>query len=140
MHCDNGTDLSSSLTKLSLHRTVITMPSILPSQETLSGALAPQSPPAKSNKGLAELTPANKQQRPLFGAWSVIEDVKHAAEKVEKAAAKDFDKASTKVQSKTGHIEPWTAKYYASCTVGGLMACVSMLHIRSIFISHSIFI
>ena len=105
------------------------MPSILPSQEVLSGALAPQSSPANSNKGHVDPAPANKQQRPLFGAWSVIEDVKHAAEKVEKAAAKDFDKASNKVQSKTGHIEPWSAKYYASCTIGGLMACVSILNI-----------
>ena len=103
------------------------MPSILPSQEILSGALAPQSSPASSNKGHAEAAPANKHQRPLFGAWSVVEDVKHAAEKVEKAAAKDFEKASNKVQSKTGHIEPWSAKYYASCTIGGLMACVSII-------------
>jgi solute carrier family 25 (mitochondrial phosphate transporter), member 3 len=38
---------------------------------------------------------------------------------------KEFEKASSKVQAKTGGIELYSAKYYASCTLGGILACVS---------------
>lgn len=109
------------------------MPSVLPSQEALSNAFAPRIPPASPSKEQAEPALA-KKQRPLFAAWSVVDDVKHAAEKVEKEAAKDFNKASAKVQAKTGHIEPWSARYYAACTVGGMMACVSVTAVVLFFL------
>lgn len=76
---------------------------------------------------------ATPMDRPLFPAWSAIDDVKHKAEAVGKSATKEFDKASAKVQSKTGHIEMHSAKYYASCTFGGLLACVSLFRIILLF-------
>lgn len=63
--------------------------------------------------------PMNRStRREAFPAWSAIDEVK-------KTAAHEFEVASQKAQQKTGHIEPWTAKYYAACTFGGMLACVS---------------
>ncbi|KAL5360006.1 mitochondrial carrier domain-containing protein [Aspergillus floccosus] len=73
-----------------------------------------QSQPAES--------PAVKRREP-FPAWSVAEDTKKKADALAKEATREFEVASKKVQAKTGKIEPWTPKYYASCTVGGLLAC-----------------
>jgi solute carrier family 25 (mitochondrial phosphate transporter), member 3 len=39
--------------------------------------------------------------------------------------AKQFDKASDAAQHSVGKIELFSPKYYAACTFGGLMACVS---------------
>jgi solute carrier family 25 (mitochondrial phosphate transporter), member 3 len=56
-----------------------------------------------------EAKPTPFQARPeLYGAFSVVDDVK--------------GKASTQIKS--GKLELYTPTYYASCTVGGLMACV----------------
>lgn len=63
-------------------------------------------------------------KREPFPAWSVVEDTKKKADALGKEAAREYNIVSQKAQSKTGKIEPWTAKYYAACTVGGLMACV----------------
>ena len=41
------------------------------------------------------------------------------------AAAAEYQKASATAQAKAGKIELYSAKYYAACTFGGLMACVS---------------
>jgi solute carrier family 25 (mitochondrial phosphate transporter), member 3 len=38
---------------------------------------------------------------------------------------KEFSKASNAAQAKAGKIELYSAKYYAACTFGGIMACVS---------------
>lgn len=46
---------------------------------------------------------AAPKRREPFPAWSAIDETKKM----------------------TGKIEPWTLKYYAACTVGGLLACVS---------------
>lgn len=62
----------------------------------------------------------------LYATWSAIDDVKDKANKLSTEAAKEFEKASAKAQAKTGHIELYTAKYYAACTFGGLLACVSI--------------
>jgi solute carrier family 25 phosphate transporter 3 len=34
---------------------------------------------------------------------------------------------SEKAQAKAGGIELYSAKYYAACTVGGILACVRLL-------------
>jgi solute carrier family 25 (mitochondrial phosphate transporter), member 3 len=60
----------------------------------------------------------------LYQAWSTVDDVKTKASKVGGAATKEFEKASSAAQAKTGKIELYSAKYYAACTFGGLMACV----------------
>jgi solute carrier family 25 phosphate transporter 3 len=67
---------------------------------------------------------ATEWKREAFPAWSVVEDTKKKADAFGKEAAREYNIVSQKAQAKTGKIEPWTAKYYASCTIGGLMACV----------------
>ncbi|KAH1302220.1 hypothetical protein KXX11_003165 [Aspergillus fumigatus] len=62
-------------------------------------------------------------RREPFPAWSVIDESKRKADAFAKEAAREFDVVSQKAQAKTGKIEPWTPKYYAACTVGGLLAC-----------------
>jgi solute carrier family 25 phosphate transporter 3 len=62
-------------------------------------------------------------KRQLFPAWSAVEETKKATNAVTSEAAREFDLASKKAQSKTGHIEPWSRKYYAACTFGGMLAC-----------------
>src|SRR5271155_5780388 len=63
--------------------------------------------------------------RTPFPAWSAVEDAKSKAGALSESAVKEFEKASSKVQAKTGGIELYSAKYYASCTLGGILACVS---------------
>lgn len=40
-------------------------------------------------------------------------------------AQKEIAKASSAAQAKTGQMELYSPSYYAACTFGGLMACVS---------------
>ncbi|OJD10608.1 hypothetical protein AJ78_08428 [Emergomyces pasteurianus Ep9510] len=98
------------------------MPSIFPSQDTLVNTFGSRHPLFGSHKE-TQKPAATPTDRPLFPAWSAIDDVKHRAEAVGNAATKEFDKASAKVQSKTGHIELYSGKYYASCILGGTLAC-----------------
>ncbi|KAJ5115988.1 mitochondrial phosphate carrier protein [Penicillium angulare] len=60
--------------------------------------------------------PMGASRREPFPAWSAIDEVK-------KTAGHEFEVASQKAQQKAGHIEPWSAKYYAACTFGGMLAC-----------------
>lgn len=66
---------------------------------------------------------APKRREP-FQAWSAIDDAKAKATSIGKEAAREFELASEKAQQKTGKIELWSARYYAACTVGGMLACV----------------
>ncbi|PGH23862.1 hypothetical protein AJ80_02110 [Polytolypa hystricis UAMH7299] len=98
------------------------MPLTLPSQAALAKTFGSQHPlfglPKEPEK---PVSPPSK--RTLFPAWSAIDDAKHKAEAAGKAASKELDKASAKVQSKTGKMELYSAQYYASCAFGGLLAC-----------------
>ncbi|KAK2053072.1 mitochondrial carrier [Colletotrichum caudatum] len=69
--------------------------------------------------------PSRYQARPeLYGASSTVDDVKGKAKQLSAEAAAEFDKASAKAQSAAGgKIELYSGKYYAACTVGGLLAC-----------------
>ncbi|EFQ26553.1 hypothetical protein CGRA01v4_05717 [Colletotrichum graminicola] len=69
--------------------------------------------------------PSRYQARPeLYGAFSTVDDVKGKAKQLSAEAAAEFDKASAKAQSAAGgKIELYSGKYYAACTVGGLLAC-----------------
>jgi solute carrier family 25 (mitochondrial phosphate transporter), member 3 len=64
-------------------------------------------------------------QPELYSAFSVVDDTKDKAKKLSDEAAKEFEKASAKVQAKTGKMELYSPGYYAACTFGGLLACVS---------------
>lgn len=81
---------------------------MFPSEDVIAHVFASPSTPQSQPD-----TPALKRREP-FPAWSVAEE-----------ATREIEAASKSVQAKAGKIEPWTAKYYAACTVGGLLACVS---------------
>lgn len=74
---------------------------------------------------LGTKTPATKREP--FQAWSAIDDVKSKADNIAHEATGEFNVASQRAQEKTGKIEPGSFKYYAACTFGGLLACVSIL-------------
>lgn len=70
--------------------------------------------------------PASYRGRPdLYSAFSVVDDAKNKANKLSAEATSKFEKASAKAQAKTGKIELFSGQYYAACTIGGLLACVS---------------
>ncbi|KAH7133554.1 mitochondrial carrier domain-containing protein [Dactylonectria macrodidyma] len=59
----------------------------------------------------------------LYSAYSMVDDAKDKTKKLGAEATREFEKASSKAQAKTGKIELFSAQYYAACTVGGLLAC-----------------
>ncbi|KAK2734331.1 hypothetical protein FQN57_001698 [Myotisia sp. PD_48] len=95
------------------------MPSIFPNPDLLLCTLSsrrtipsPKEPPEPP-----------KMKREPFPAWSAVDNIKGKAQAVTNSAAGEFNKASEKAQAKTGHIELYSSKYYASCIFGGLLAC-----------------
>lgn len=99
------------------------MSHLYPRTETLQGSL--YSPMAVRRQRLqARATPY--QARPeLYGAFSVVEDAKDKAHKLGGEATKELERASAKAGAKAGQIELYSGKYYAACTFGGMLACVS---------------
>ncbi|KAL2175982.1 mitochondrial carrier domain-containing protein [Thermothelomyces heterothallicus CBS 202.75] len=97
---------------------------LFPSYETIQNTFGSPSlrgrPQTKPNAS----GPTPYQARPeLYPAYSVVDDAKSKAHKLSAEAAKEFEAASQKAQQKTGKIELFSGKYYAACTVGGLLAC-----------------
>lgn len=99
-----GIQLSQELSK---------MPSIYPSPPTL-----------QSN--FSQSQPNHPHPRQPFTAWSAIDDVKHKTEQAAHSVKQGYENMSNKAQAKTGKIEMYSPKYYAACTFGGLLACVSI--------------
>lgn len=64
----------------------------------------------------------------LYSAYSTIED---KAKKLSAEATAEFNKATS--HPKTAQIELYSGKYYAACTFGGILACVSPFTELSIF-------
>ena len=106
------------------------MPVLFPTQGTLHDVFHPAIPFGRSPSARTEdaapfkRTPLQARSE-LYPAWSVVDDAKKKANTLSAEATKEFDKVSSKVQAKTGHIELYSAQYYAACTFGGLLACVS---------------
>jgi solute carrier family 25 phosphate transporter 3 len=104
------------------------MPLLFPSQDTLHNVFHPSVPfgrrEAPAPLAAPKRTPLQARAE-LFPTWSVVDDAKKSAEALSAEATKEFEKASAKAQAKAGHIELYSAKYYAACTFGGLLACVS---------------
>ncbi|KAF1992627.1 mitochondrial phosphate carrier protein [Aulographum hederae CBS 113979] len=100
------------------------MPIIFPSHAAMREAVAPTSPFAQRK---ADPVPAPRSKyaarEGLYSSWSAVDDVKDKAGQLSGAAVKEFEKASATAQAKAGTIEMFSAKYYAACTFGGLMAC-----------------
>jgi len=104
------------------------MPSLFPTQDTLHDIFHPSG--RRQTRSNYETSSVPTQRTPLqapshlYTTWSAVDDVKDKANKLSTEATKEFEKASAKAQAKAGHIELYTAKYYAACTFGGLLACV----------------
>jgi hypothetical protein len=102
------------------------MAPLFPSYSALCATLS-TSTSEKQSPAHAEPPKASLEARTdLFKAWSVVDDAKNKANKLSAEAQKEFDKASAKAQAKTGQIELYSPKFYAACTFGGLLACVSL--------------
>jgi hypothetical protein len=95
---------------------------LFPSQGALNSVFASQHPLTRAK------TPPQTQtlvQRQPFNAWSAVDNIKETGNKISGEVKKDYEKASQKAQGKAGKIELYSGKYYAACTFGGLLACVS---------------
>ncbi|KAE9381819.1 mitochondrial phosphate carrier protein-like protein [Stipitochalara longipes BDJ] len=102
------------------------MPFLFPTQDTLHNVFHPSIPfgrrEAPAPRSVPKRTPLQARAE-LFPTWSVVDDAKKKAEALSAEATKEFEKASAKAQAKAGNIELYSAKYYAACTFGGLLAC-----------------
>lgn len=101
------------------------MPQLFPSQDTLHDVFHSSIPFGRFKPMVERRRTPLQARSELFPAWSVVDDAKNKANALSAEATKEFEKASAKVQAKTGHIELYSLEYYASCTLGGLLACVS---------------
>lgn len=92
---------------------------LFPSPAALCSAF-PSAPAGADTNRTSKYPPARQE---LYGTWSAVDDAKAKAAKLSEAATQEFEKASGKAQAKAGKIELFSAKYYAACTFGGLLAC-----------------
>lgn len=92
---------------------------LFPSPAALCSAF-PSAPAGTDANRTSKYPPAHQE---LYGTWSAVDDAKAKAAKLSEAATQEFEKASGKAQAKAGKIELFSAKYYAACTFGGLLAC-----------------
>ncbi|KAI9835206.1 MAG: hypothetical protein M1819_002576 [Sarea resinae] len=98
--------------------------SLFPDQAILRNVFSVSAPLWPSSDGPAQLKRSKRHARPeLYSAWSAVDDLKNKAGQLSDEAAREISKASQKTQEKTGPIELYSAKYYAACTLGGLLAC-----------------
>lgn len=97
------------------------MQSIFPSASALNAAFGHAAP--STINGQPVKRSSYRARSELYSAWNIAEDAQHKAEQLSDAAKKELQKASSIAQEKTGKIELYSAKYYATCTFGGLMAC-----------------
>ena len=97
-----------------------TMHILYPTQGALNEVFTSRHP-------LTRPTPTQSQPKPIFSAWSAVEDAKSKAGALSEKAQAELKHASATAQAKAGHIELYSGKYYAACTFGGLIACVSTL-------------
>ncbi|KAL2107939.1 hypothetical protein VUR80DRAFT_4480 [Thermomyces stellatus] len=90
----------------------------IPDQDTLRGVF--HNPGAA---GVQQPVPQGKRMGTVFDYYSIADDAKNEAKKLSEEAAREFEKASAKAQKASGGIQMHSAKYYAACTMGGLLAC-----------------
>ncbi|KAI9728835.1 MAG: hypothetical protein M1834_007222 [Cirrosporium novae-zelandiae] len=98
------------------------MSGLFPSQAALK-AFAPCMPFNQTSQ--LDMSKSNRvpSRSEVFTAWSAIDDAKNKANALSKGALNELDKASHKVQAKTGQMEMYSWQYYATCITGGLLAC-----------------
>lgn len=93
--------------------------SLFPTIATISQAFSSSAPPQLTSNGHTR----HQAREELYNCYSVADDAKLKANQLSDAAKKELDKASAKVQATAGHIEMYSPKFYAACTLGGLLAC-----------------
>lgn len=104
------------------------MVSYYPSMDAVQGGAARYtSPPVATRLAPRHDKPTPYQARPeLYGAaFSVVDDAKDKARQLSADAQKEFDKAVVKAKPAAAKMELYSGSYYAACTFGGLLACVS---------------
>ncbi|MCJ1437556.1 hypothetical protein MMC27_006943 [Xylographa pallens] len=99
------------------------MPLLFPTQTTLQEIFATHSPLYHRSSPPQSSKPSRNSRKDLFPAWSAVDDVKSKAGQLSNEAQREIQKASAAAQAKAGHIELYSPKYYAACTLGGLLAC-----------------
>lgn len=97
------------------------MPTVFPTASALSQAFSASSPTSL----LQPRRTSREAPEHIWTSWSTTDDVKAKAAAVGDKAVHEYEKASAKAQEKVGKIELFSPKYYAACTFGGLLACVS---------------
>lgn len=102
-----------------------------PDQDTLRGVF--HSPAAA---GAHQMAPRGKQMGTVFDYYSIADDAKKEAKKLSEEATREFEKASARAQKATGGIQMYSGKYYAACTMGGLLACVCLHTLQCLPCSH----
>ena len=98
---------------------------LFPRQDTLQHVLGNPVLGSRRQNGLGPRGTHYQARPELYGAYSIVDDAKDKAQKLSDKAAKEFDLASQKAPVDSGKIELYSNKYYAACTFGGLLACVS---------------
>jgi solute carrier family 25 phosphate transporter 3 len=108
------------------------MPLLFPTQGTLHDVFHPSYPFGQAQRHTEPQRTGLKAHSELYPALSVVDEAKKKASALSAEASKEFEKTSAKAQAKAGHIELYSAKYYATCTLGGILACVSELATASV--------
>lgn len=98
------------------------MPLLFPTQGTLNDAFSPLPFGRAPEPDEQQFLRTSQQDR--YPAWSTVEDLKSKAGTLSEEAKTELKKASQTVQEKTGKIELYSGKYYSTCIIGGLIACV----------------
>lgn len=103
------------------------MSPLYPPHSALSQTFGSSTPFSNLRSGQQQRSRTKYEARPeLYGARSAVDDAKVKGQQLSDAAVKEFEKASNKAQQAAGKIELYSPKFYAACTFGGLLACVSI--------------
>lgn len=86
------------------------MPSLFPTTSALSATFGQCSPFIRTP--VEQRRSPNQARTELYQSWNVTEDAKQKTQQLSNAAMHELEKASEKVQAKTGAVELYSAKYY----------------------------
>ena len=92
---------------------------LFPNQSALRDCFAPTSPLTSKPRHTRSSEPQD-----AFQTWSAVDDVKSKAGQLSAEAQAEISKASAAVQAKSGGIELYSGKFYATSVLGGVLACV----------------
>ncbi len=94
------------------------MPSLFPSASALSATFGASSPFHTRQQQQQQSAPVKRSpyaaRTELYQAWDTLEDAKKKTQQIGNEVVKEYTKASNVAQAKAGHIELYSAKYYAA--------------------------